>query len=68
MSSTRKTESRIDLEHDLPTTAEDVEALRRVRHPPMTAEQYLAFLRQFPSPSFEDLRHRRGPHGEPFEL
>ena len=68
MRSKNRRETRIDLERDLPTTREDVEALRRVRRIEMTAEEYLASLRQFPPPSYEELRDRRGPAGEPFEL
>lgn len=57
----------LDLERDLPTTRRDVEALRRVRR--LTpGESYLEFLRRFPAPSYEELRDRRGPVEEPFEL
>jgi hypothetical protein len=55
-----------DLERDLPTTAEDVEALRRLRFPPV--EDYFAALARLPQPSYEELLARKGPRGEPFEL
>jgi hypothetical protein len=58
-----------NLERDLPTTAEDVAALARLRHPrPPTPEAYLEFLRQLGDPPAEVLRRRRGPRGEPFTL
>ncbi|HET7291006.1 MAG TPA: hypothetical protein VFM88_01150 [Vicinamibacteria bacterium] len=59
----------LDLDRDLPTTAEDVEALHRLRRlPPMTADEYLRFLASFAPPSAEALRARPGPRGEPFTL
>jgi len=60
----------LDLDSDLPTTKDDVEALRRLRQTPrLTFEEYLRFLAQFEQPPTEDLRKRRGPRGDrPFEL
>jgi hypothetical protein len=60
----------VDLERDLPTTPEDVAALRRAssatRRDPL---DYLAFLDAFGEASPDDLRRRRGPRAErPFEL
>jgi len=60
----------VDFERDLPTTAEDVAALRRAsaaaRREPV---DYLAFLELFGDPAPELLRSRRGPRAdEPFEL
>jgi hypothetical protein len=59
----------LDLDRDLPTTAEDVEALRRAREmTTMDTEAYLRFLAQFGHASPERLRERKGPAGEPFDL
>lgn len=59
----------LDLERDLPTTAADVEALRRHRPGPMDGHAYLRFLASLPPPSWKALRVRPGPRGErPFEL
>ena len=60
----------LDLDRDLPTTPEDVEALRRVRSlAPIDFEAYLRFLEQVPAPSIGSLRLKRGPRGDdPFEL
>lgn len=61
---------RLDLERDLPTTAEDVEALRRVKNvQPLDLEAYLQFLAQIPPPTLSQLRAKRGPRGDrPFVL
>lgn len=61
----------LDLEHDLPTTSQDVAALRRARASrPLDFAEYIRFLERLApqrSPSAE--RTRRGPHGDhPFEL
>jgi hypothetical protein len=60
----------LDLDRDLPTSPEDIAALRRLRSlPGLDFDQYLHFLSSFPPPSNEELRSRRGPHGdEPFVL
>lgn len=59
----------LDLERDLPTTAADVEALRRHRPGPMSWDEYLRFLASLPPLSSESLRARPGPRGDrPFEL
>jgi hypothetical protein len=69
MSSSEDSPDFIDLERGLPVTPEDVEALRRLRAGvPMTFSEYLAWLSSQPSPSFEQLKARRGPRGEPFVL
>ncbi len=59
----------IDLERDVPTTAEDVAMLRRLaRHAPMDLDSYFRFLAAFPARTSE-LAARRGPRGdEPFVL
>lgn len=66
--SSKKTTDRqpLDLERDLPTTRQDVEALRRLAHPPV--KDYLAWLARLPQPSAEELARRPGPRGKPFEL
>jgi hypothetical protein len=59
-----------DLERDLPTTAEDVAALKRLRRVSgLDGEGYLRFLASFEPPSHAQLRSRKGPRGEePFSL
>jgi hypothetical protein len=60
----------IDLEQDLPTTAEDVAALRRVRaFASLDLDGYLRFLAQLPDPCNGVPRSRRRPRSVvPFEL
>ncbi len=60
----------LDLDRDLPVTPQDVAALRRAREMtyPMTLDEYFAFLSALPPASYETLRARRGPCGEPFVL
>jgi hypothetical protein len=60
----------LDLELDLPTTAEDVEALRNARgFAILDLDSYLRFLAQLPELAVADLRVKRGPRGDrPFEL
>jgi len=60
----------LDLEHDLPTTREDVLALRKARESrPLTFAAYLEFLGNFTPPPISELRARKGPTGSrPFEL
>ena len=56
---------RLDLESGLPTTAEDVRALRRAKKILLidTFDEYLNFLRQIPSCGQAELRSRKGPRG-----
>lgn len=60
----------LDLDRDLPTTPEDIAALRRLKSiPALDFDQYLLFLSSLLAPSNEELRARRGPRGdEPFVL
>jgi hypothetical protein len=61
---------KLDLARDLPTTAEDTEALRRARtiRPP-DLEAYLRFLDQIPIPTPSEQRERRGPRADqPFVI
>ena len=60
----------LDLERDLPTTREDVEALRRAREESgrLTPEEFEALLEAAGHAPVEELRKRRGPRGAPFEL
>ena len=60
----------LELDRDLPTTPEDVAALRRAREASerLSPSEYSDFLRALGKPSIEELRRRRGPHSEPFEL
>ena len=60
----------LDLERGLPTTPEDIAALRRLRRPPpLSTEDFLRFLAQLEPPTWETLRSRKGPRGqEPFRL
>jgi hypothetical protein len=68
MRSERRSEG-LDLERDLPTTREDVEAQRRFRPVPMTMEDYLRFLGTLGDADVESLRRRSGPTGDqPFRL
>jgi hypothetical protein len=69
MTSSEDSPDFIDLERGLPVTPEDVDALRKLRgRATLTFAEYLAFLSAQPSPSFEQLKARRGPRGEPFTL
>jgi hypothetical protein len=57
------------LDRDLPTTADDVSALRNARRSQaVELEQYLRFLSSFPTPAASVLRSRRGPPGPAFTL
>jgi hypothetical protein len=60
----------LDLARGLPTTAEDIRTLRRLRHPaPASLEGYLRFLAAFEPLPAAALRARPGPaRGRPFEL
>jgi hypothetical protein len=61
---------KLDLARELPTTAEDVEALRRARTlKPLDLEDYLRFLDQLPAATYDEQRAKRGPRGDrPFTL
>ena len=59
----------LDLERDLPTSHEDVVALRRLRaSAALSQAEYFRFLSRLPAPPLEKLRARKGPRGEPFRL
>jgi hypothetical protein len=58
-----------DLDRDLPTTPEDVEALRLLAVRGGSTEDYLRFLRALGDAPYETLQKRRLPVGDPpFEL
>ena len=61
---------RLDLVRDLPTTAEDTDALRLARTiRPLDLEEYLRFLDQLPCCTPDELRERRGPRADqPFVI
>ena len=59
----------LDLDRDLPTTRDDVTALRRLRtQPRMTFDEYLQALAALDRPEPHLLRDRPGPRGAPFDL
>jgi hypothetical protein len=59
----------LDLERGLPTTAADVEALRRLsQSQSVSTEQYLRFLACLTPATPAALRGRPGPQGPPFVL
>jgi hypothetical protein len=60
----------LDLERGLPTTREDVAALKKLREQrPITTQEFLRFLAGLAAPTYQTLRSRRGPRGEePFRL
>ena len=59
----------LDLERGLPTTPEDVAALRRLRsHAVVATPDFLRFMAALEPPTYLALRARRGPRGEPFRL
>jgi hypothetical protein len=59
----------LDLARGLPTTPEDVAALRRLRSQTKVATaDFLRFLAALEPPTYVALRARRGPRGEPFRL
>jgi hypothetical protein len=60
----------LDLDKGLPVTPQDVAAQRRQRQVmrPMSTAEFLAYLESFPAPSYEALKSRRTPRGEPFTL
>jgi len=67
--SSKKEADLLDLEAGLPTTEEDVRALRRARPPAFDFEAYLEFLESFGDADPASLARRRGPEGsEKFAL
>jgi hypothetical protein len=59
----------LDLDRGLPTTPEDVAALRRLRfHSPVTTREFFRFMAALEPPTYLALRARPGPRGEPFRL
>jgi hypothetical protein len=66
----RKSSGLLDLDRDLPTSRDDVIALRSARGSDIAdLKTYLEFLARFPAPSTEELRAKKGPRGpQPFEL
>ena len=67
--SSRERSEPLDLERGLPTTAEDVAALRRIRSlGTLDGAAYLRALASLPQPSWDVLRARPGPRGEAFDL
>jgi hypothetical protein len=60
----------LDFERDVPTTENDILALRRVRTlTQMDLKTYIRFLESFDSPPASQLRAKRGPAGaKPFKL
>ena len=59
----------LDLDRDLPTTAEDIAVLHRLRYGRrLTFDQYLACLVALDAPSAARLRSRRVMGGAPFDL
>jgi hypothetical protein len=59
----------LDLEKDLPTTPEDVAALRRIRDGRrMSFEEYLQFLSRLSFPEPKEPRKTFASWYEPFEL
>jgi hypothetical protein len=67
--SSRKPDDSFDLERDLPTTSEDILALRNNRSlPQMDFASYLLFLQSLPAASSDALRFKKCPGGVPFEL
>ena len=70
MSSSDRSDA-LDLEHDLPTTRQDVAALRRAKASrPLDLAEYIRFLEGLASQDARSVeRTRRGPHGDHlFEL
>jgi hypothetical protein len=66
----KESSSLLDLDRDLPTSAEDIVALRQTRRRDTAdLKTYFEFLSQFPAASTEELRAKKGPCGQkPFEL
>ena len=59
----------LGLDRDLPTTAEDIAALRRLRPgPTLSFDEYLQCLAALDPPSTAGGQTRAGPGGPPFDL
>jgi hypothetical protein len=59
----------LDLDRGLPVTPEDVPAQRRLQAPSFASVAGCqAFLATLPAPTYEEMKARRGPRGEPFVL
>jgi hypothetical protein len=67
MSSSEK-DDHLDLGRDLPTTAEDVAALRRNQPGPMSYAEYIEFLKRLPLATYAELRARPLLKGQAFKL
>jgi hypothetical protein len=59
---------RLNLRRDLPTSAEDVAALRQLREQTVGLEQVMAAVRAAGARSARELRARGITRGRPFEL
>ena len=59
---------RLDLARGLPTSEQDVAALRALRFPRMTDEEYALFLEALGRPDRPTLAAKPGPQGPPFRL
>ena len=69
MRSSDSRDEHLMLDRDLPTTADDVVALRRTRAARrIPLAEYLAFLARLGSSERARFRSRRGPAGPPFSL
>ena len=58
----------LDLERGLPTTEQDVAALRNLRYPSMTDTEYVRFLGTLAAADHSVLAAKRGPWGVAFSL
>lgn len=67
MSSNDRSEP-LNLARGLPTTEQDVAALRALRYPSMTGLEYARCLASLPATPHAELAAKRGPRGEPFRL
>jgi hypothetical protein len=63
------TSDRLDLERDLPTSAQDVVSLRGARQRgSVDTASYLRFLSSLPAPAAQALASRGPSRGDPFDL
>lgn len=58
----------IDWSTAVPATREEWARFESFRPAPMTMDEYVAFLKRHPAPSYEELRKKEGPRGPPFTL